>query len=123
MDSLTMKVSTPQYEVVTDGVIIFPCDSYVEFSISELTYRLRFSEDGTERAHYTRNIVEQESTPNKYMEIVFYNIPSSLFATPSNVIELGTIKGKKLCMRFSISTAQRKDGNDFVLMYNWLVER
>jgi len=122
MAKITIKTSTLQYEVIADGVIIIPSDSYVEFSISELTYRLRFANDDTERVHYTRNIVEQD-TSNKYMEIVFYNIPSTLFTTPSNVIELGNIKGKKLCLRFSISMVHRENGSDFVLMYNWLIEK
>lgn len=122
MDALEIKTSTPQYYVIADGVIIIPRDSYIEFSVSGLTYRLRFSDDDTERVHYTRNIMEQ-NTPNEYMDIIFYNVPSSLFATPAEVIELGTIEGKKLCLRFSVNTIKRDGSSDLILMYNWLREK
>lgn len=122
MDALTVKTFTPEHEVIADGIVIIPCDSYVEFVIQNLKYRLSFTNDGEERVHYSASVKEKD-TPNAYMDITFYNIPSTLLATPSNVIELGTMDGKKICLRFSISTIQRANGSDYVLMYNWLIEK
>ena len=120
MDAI--KVNTSRYEVVADGVIIISSDSYVDFSVLGLNYRLRFSNDETEGVHYTKNIAAK-NTPIEYMDIVFYNVPSSLFTTPSDVIELGNIEGKKLCLRFSISTIQGENNREFILTYNWLMEK
>lgn len=122
MAALNIKAFTPHYEVVANGVVIIPSDSYVEFSILDLKYRFSFLNDETERVHYAKNMIG-EDTPNEYMDIVFYNVPSTLLATPSNVIELGTIDDKKLCLRFSISTIQRENNSDLIIMYNWLMER
>ena len=122
MTAIEIKTFTPNDELVADGVVIMPTDSFVECSIRNLKYRLSFASDDTKEAHFTTNIKEKD-TPNACMEIVFYNVPSSLFATPSNVIELGTIEGKKLCLRFSISTIYRDNSSDYALMYNWLIEK
>jgi hypothetical protein len=122
METLTVKTFTPDHEVIADGVVIIPSDSYVEFLIQNLKYRLSFTNDGEERVHYSASVKEKD-TSNAYMDIVFYNVPSLLFTTPSNVIELGTMEGKKLCLRFSLSTIQRGNISDYVLMYNWLMEK
>lgn len=119
---MEINVFTSNYEVISNGTIIIPSDEFVEFSIQNLRFRLSFTQDDTEKTHYSTTIVEKE-TPNSYMNVVFYNVPSLLFATPSNVIELGTIEGKKLCLRFSISTIKSEGRVDLVLVYNWLKEK
>lgn len=119
---MEIKVFTSSYEIISNGTIVFPSDEFVEFTIQNLRFRLSFTTDDTEKTHYSTNVKDKESS-NSYMEVVFYNIPSLLFATPSNILELGSIDGKRLCLRFSISTIKNDNKTNLVLVYNWLMEK
>lgn len=120
---MEFKIFTSDYEVIANGNVVFPFDSYVEFNIKNLKYRISFKNDDTNESHYVGHVKDKD-TPNAYMDITFYNIPDMTFAIPTNNIELGALDGKKIFFRFSVSIIHHSDNtDDILLVYNWLKER
>lgn len=120
-----MKIFTEKYEIISNGSVIIPSGEYLEFEIESLRFRFIFkdkerSESGQLTPNISGAIVNEEDS--EYLSIIVSNF-DSLFAAPQNVLEVGTIKGKKLSVIFSIVILGLDNEYSRIFHYTWFIEK
>lgn len=116
-----MIISTTTYEVLDTGSILLPAGEYLEFEIEGLRYRVTFSEEteGEQKgqSRVTGALVTERG--NQYLSLNVINF-NALFSSPSQLLEMGTLGGRKLYLYFSIVTMYGNDSTKTrVFHYTW----
>jgi len=98
-----MKISTENYNILADGSIILPDGEYLEFDIEGLRFRFLFTDaadaDGNTDPGMTATLLNEGGRQYLLINVRNYN---GFFSTPGQMLELGTVGGKKLFVLFSI---------------------
>ncbi len=120
-----IKVSTEHYIIMDSGTIILPAGDYCEFEIENLRFRFSFSERKEEnnqekKSEITGTLVQEEG--GNYLSFVVVNF-DGLFSTPRQLLEVGTLKGKKLFFSFSIGALVGDDNPSRIFHYTWYTEK
>ena len=116
-----MKITTSNYEILDTGSIVLPDNEYLEFEIESLKFRITFNEEcegeNKDQSRITGQLVQEVSGSYFSMRIINYN---SLFSTPIQLLEMGTVGGKKLFLNFSVVPLSSSDNNKTrVFHYTW----
>lgn len=116
-----MNISTKTYEVLNTGSIILPSGEYLEFEIEGLRYRISFSEeiegDPKGQSRVTGALVTEGGNQYLSLNVINYN---ALFSSPSQLLEMGTLGGRKLYLYFSIVTMSGDNSTKIrVFHYTW----
>ena len=118
-----MKITTSNYEILDTGSIVLPYNEYLEFEIESLKYRISFNEEceseNKDQSRITGQIVQEEGGSYFSLKVINYN---SLFSTPIQLLEMGTIDGKKLFLNFSViplSGSENNNNKTRVFHYTW----
>jgi len=117
-----MTIQTEHYDIISSGSVIVPPGEYLEFEINTLRFRFYFkdttpSNSAQTNSGITVSLVSDEA--GQYLSINVNNF-NSLFASPTNMLELGTIEGKALSVWFSIVGLSGSNGEQIkVFHYTW----
>lgn len=121
-----ISVSTNSYHVLQSGTVIVPPSEYVHFEIEGLQFRFTFNEkknsDCSKDTGITGSIIQVDGKNCLAIDVINYD---ELFATPKDIIEVGTLKGKKLFVRFSVITLGKDDDSDRsrIFYYTWYLAK
>lgn len=121
-----ISVSTNSYEVLQSGTVIVPPGEHVHFEIEGLQFRFTFSErkssDNSKNTGITGSLIQLDDKNCLVIDVINYE---ELFATPKDIIEVGTLKGKKLYVRFSVVTLGKDDESDRsrIFYYTWYLAK
>lgn len=122
-----MKITTNRYDILESGSVIVPSNEYLEFELVGLRIRFEFIEepanaDGTTNSSITGAIVNEGDQQYLSVRITNYN---SLFDTPTQMLEVGNVEGKKLTVCFSIVglSSQNNTNRLRVFHYTWYKEK
>ena len=122
---MTVKVSIHNYDVYDSGVIVLPENEYVEFNIESLRYRVSFSDDlngeNLGKTRVTGALDEEDGKKFYSLKVINYN---SLFNTPQQLFEMGTLRGRKLFLYFSVvPISDDKSIKSRVFHYTWYISK
>lgn len=122
-----MKITTSNYNVLETGSVIVPSGEYLEFEIQGLRYRFSFKkekneETGEYQSSITGSLIEEDGDKRFVINIVNYD---SLFSSTTQMLNVGTIKGKTLSVRFSIVALDENETKTTtrVFHYTWYLEK
>lgn len=122
-----MKITTTSYNVLETGSVIVPSGESLEFEIEGLRYRFNFKKEKDEKsgnyiANITGSLVEEEESKCFVINIVNYD---SLFSSTTQMLNVGTIKGKTLSVRFSIVALDENETKTTtrIFHYTWYIEK
>lgn len=117
-----MEISTSKYDIIESGSILIPDDDYVDFSFSDLRFRLFFESGYGEKSKDDASISGTIKSDNNgtYLQISVknYNRP---FATPTEILNVGTIDGRSLYFSFSVVPIGNEGENPKcrLVVYSW----
>lgn len=124
---MKIKKETTDYEILESGSIIIPSSQYIEFSFDELRFRILFSTEDqrVETDNASRMVYEvQSDIVGQYLRITLFNFSASFFATSRNLVNVATLGGKQLFLKFSVlSVNQNGDDEDKIFFYTWFLEK
>lgn len=121
-----ISVSTNSYHVLQSGIVIVPPSEHIHFEIEGLQFRFTFNEkknsDNCKDTGITGSLIQVDGKDCLAIDVNNYD---DLFATPKDIIEVGTLKGKKLFVRFSVVTLGKDDESDRsrIFYYTWYLAK
>lgn len=119
-----VTLSTEGYEILSSGSIIVPSNEYVQFEINGLRFRFSFvleSDDDNAEIKISKN-VEIDQSGQECLTILFSNVRNSFFGSIRHSMQVATIDGRSLSVRFSIlsiNTDEERKTEDKLLFYTW----
>lgn len=120
-----MNITTGNFEIIDSGAVIVPSCEYLEFEIKSLRFRFIFQENKDTEGHQTTpNITGTLANDgvSDYLSITVINF-KSLFASPNQMLEVGTLEGKKLYVRFSVVPIGAENEQTRIFNYTWYKEK
>lgn len=123
-------IQTNRYEVKYTGSVIVPYNEYIEFGIEDLRFRVIFTaakdnQGNNVKRHIDLNIKKDDDSKD-YMEINVVNPDKSLLLSSKSALQVATLHGKKLFLKFSITSINTNEDNneeDKIFYYTWLLEK
>lgn len=116
-----IKIETKQYEVIETGSVIVPNEDFLEFEIEGLRFRFNFIDDKNISAEANNRSITGTLTNeggSQYLAIDIRNY-NSLFTTPSQMLEMGTIGDRTLSLMFSTVVIGTNENITRVFHYTW----
>lgn len=120
------NISTTSYQILQAGSVIVPSGEFVHFEFEGLHFRFTFidktNSDNTKTTRVTGSLIKVEEKDCLAIDVINYE---SLFSSPKQMFEVGTLKGKKLYVRFSIVTLSGDDSSDKsrIFHYTWYLAK
>lgn len=118
---MNQSIKIGDYEVISTGSILIPKGEYAEFSFDTLNFRIIFKEEKDDDGNVTAGRYELNVAPNReFLEIILYNQDQTFFSSTPNLINVATLMGRKLCLKFCIHSLNTKDDyEDKLFFYTW----
>ena len=121
---MNVNISTRNYDIISTGSVVLQMGEYLEFQIGNLKFRIEFIDEpiteGVTREGRISTGVENAGTDNEYFRIALYNQDTAFFSSLSDFLEVATIEGKPLKLKFSIQSINNRNGSsDKIFFYTW----
>lgn len=119
-------ISTTSYQILQSGSVIVPSGEFVHFEIEGMHFRFTFSDqtnqDNTKTTRITGSLIKVDDKDGLAIDVINYE---SLFSSPKKMFEVGTLKGKKLYVRFSVVTLSGDDSSEKsrIFHYTWYLAK
>lgn len=121
---MEVKLSTEGYDILSTGSVIVPSNEYVQFEINGLRFRFSFIQESTEEnaeVQITKTI-ETDRNGQTCLTILISNVRNALFGSLRHSMQVATIEGRSLSVRFSILSINKDEESnteDKILFYTW----
>lgn len=110
---MTMNVilETNNYNILASGSVIVPYREYLDIRLDDLNFRFSFHKEENENANKGRFEVKicKNAREEDILEIKLFNMNSSLFGTPSKMLQVGHFGGYVLYLQFSLVALKEMD--------------
>lgn len=125
------KIFIGEYIVLSSGSLIIPSSNNIEFKFDNLTFRFVFDTEKDENGdltegHFSINLEKDEKSNVEFMKITMYNQNQSFFSSTESKLQLATLNGKRLYLKFcihSINIQSDKSKEDKIFYYTWFLEK
>lgn len=109
--AMNVKVETNNYNILASGSVIVPYTEYLDISLDNLNFRFSFHKENNDNANKGRFEVEicKNAKEEDILEIKLFNMNSSLFGTPSKMLQVGHFGGYVLYLQFSLVALKEVD--------------
>lgn len=121
-DSIGVKLTMSDYDVLSSGSVIIPDGQYVEFMVENLPFRFQVDNSTPNESGIN---AELKTIDNKEVLVfTFHSVADGAFGSLSKPSSVANINGKKLSVIFSIRGFDSKpSGMNIMLFYTWLLEK
>lgn len=125
---ISMSIDIGNYEVLSTGCVISPESQDIDFRFNSLWFRISFSEERDDKGQLTQprfsfSTERDEATSQCYLKITMLNQEKSFFSSTTSLVEVATLKGRRLCLKFcinSLNNSQVSNKEDKIFFYTWL---
>lgn len=124
--AMNISVKTTNYNILASGSVIVPYKEYLDISIDDLNFRFSFHEENSTDKKNGRFEVEIKNNEReeKVLEIKLFNMNTSLFGTPSQILQVGHYEGRILYVQFSVvSIKEENDAVQQLLFYTFYQDK
>lgn len=123
-----VKLLTGNYDIIDSGCVVLQMGEYLEFQVVDLKFRVVFIDEsvieGVTREGRISTEVVNPSSADAYYRITLYNQDMAFFSSSSNFLDVATLGGKSLKLKFSVQAINNREGSsDKIFFYTWYLEK
>lgn len=123
-----VKLLTGNYDIIDSGCVVLQMGEYLDFQVADLKFRVEFIDEpvieGATREGRISTGVVNPSSADAYYRIALYNQDMAFFSSSSNFLDVATLEGKSLKLKFSVQAINNRVGSsDKIFFYTWYLEK
>lgn len=123
-----VKLLTGNYDIIDSGCVVLQMGEYLEFQVADLKFIVEFIDEpvieGATRKGRISTGVVNPSSADAYYRIALYNQDMAFFSSSSNFLDVATLEGKSLKLKFSVQAINNRVGSsDKIFFYTWYLEK